>query len=42
MMVSLMVDGADVQWKALTNLVGQIALGGRVTDDWDWLEVRSG
>ena len=31
---SLLRDNG-VQWKALTHLVGHIAFGGRVTDDWD-------
>ena len=31
---SLLKDNG-VQWKALTHLVGHIAFGGRVTDDWD-------
>lgn len=35
MMSSLMVEGQEIQWKALHYLVGQIAFGGRVTDDWD-------
>jgi len=34
MMRSLM-NGNDIQWKALVQLVGQIAFGGRVTDEWD-------
>ncbi|OHT16379.1 Dynein heavy chain family protein [Tritrichomonas foetus] len=32
---SLLKLSGDVQWKALTHLVGHIAFGGRVTDDWD-------
>lgn len=35
MLISLMRDQTEIQWKAMINLVGQIAFGGRVTDDWD-------
>lgn len=35
MMLRSLLKESDVQWKALIHLVGHIAFGGRVTDDWD-------
>jgi dynein heavy chain len=35
MMLRSLLRDAEVPWKAILHLVGHIAFGGRVTDDWD-------